>query len=128
MINRPSESELLKLAQIETDKDTPLEDRVIHMHFFLDGHDWYLSEYDPQRRQFFGYLVPNDDYHNARWDYFSFDELCRMRAKANAEVVRNTHWKPKRAIEVDRIRDAYTWRKNLNKSLKNAKRKIARNA
>ena len=128
MINRPTESELLQLAQIKIDKNTPLEERVIHMHFFLDGHDWYVSEYDPQRRHFFGYTIPNDEYHRARWYYFSFDELCRMRAKANAEVIRNTDWIPKRAIEVDRIRDAYTWRKNLDKSLKKAKQKIARNA
>jgi len=127
MINRPTESELLKLAKIEVDKDTPLEDRVIQMHFFLDGQDWYLAEYDPKRRRFFGYFVPNDDYHNARWDHFSFDELCQMRAKANARVVRNTHWVPRRAIEVNRIRDAYTWRKDLDTSLKNAKQKIARN-
>jgi hypothetical protein len=121
MINRPTDSELMKLAEIRIDKNNPLEERVIYMHFFLDGHDWYLSEYDPQRRIFFGYMVPNEDYRNAGWGYFSIDELDRMRAKANTEVIRNTHWKPKRAIDVDRIRDAYTWRKNL----KEAKRKLA---
>lgn len=57
MINRPAESELLKLARIKTNKNTPLEDRFIHMHFFLDGHDWYLSEYDPLRRTFCPYLA-----------------------------------------------------------------------
>jgi hypothetical protein len=128
MINRPTESELLKLAQINIDKNTPLEDRIIHMHFFLDGRDWYVSQYDPQRRHFFGYMIPNDDYHRARWGYFSFDELDRTRTRAKIEVVRNTHWKPKRAIEVDRIRDVYTWRKNLDKALRKAKQKIARNA
>ena len=116
MINKPAESELMKLAEIKIDKNTPLEDRVIYMHFFLDGHDWYLSEYDPQRRVFFGYMVPNDEYHNARWDYFSIDELDRMRSKSDTEVTRNTHWEPKRAIDVDRIRDAYTWKKNMEKA------------
>ena len=127
MLNRPTESELLELAQIKVDKDAPLEDRVIHMHFFLDGHDWYVSEYDPRRRHFFGYMIPNDDYHLARWGYFCFDELDRARKNANAEVVRNTSWHPKKAIQIDRIRDVYAWQKNLQRRLRNAKQKIARN-
>ena len=128
MRNRPNESELLELAQIEIDENTPLEDRMIHMHFFADGHDWYVSEYDPQRRHFFGYMIPYDDYHQARWGYFSFDGLDRTRTKANAEVVRNTHWTPKQAIDIDRIRDAYTWQKNLKEAQRKAKRKMTRHA
>ena len=127
MINRPTESELLKLADIEIDKNTRLEDRVIYMHLFLDGNSWYMAEYDSKRRRFFGYMIPNNDHLNARWDYFSFDKLCRMKGKIHSRVVRNTDWKPKRAIKVDSIRDAYTWRKDLDKGLKKAKRKIARN-
>ena len=128
MLNRPTESELLKLAGIKIDKNTPLEHRVIHMHFFLDGHDWYLAEYDPQRRRFFGYWVPNQDYQRARWDFFGLDELDQMRNGTNAQLVRNPHWKPKRAIDVDRIRDAYAWRRNLEMGLKKAKRRIARDS
>lgn len=121
MINRPTESELLKLAGIKSGKNRPHADRVIHMHFFLDGHSWYMSEYDPKSRRFFGYTIPNDEYHNARWDYFSFDDLCRMRTKAHGEVVRNTHWNPRRAIEVDRIRDVYAWRESMGEDLGRAK-------
>ena len=127
MINRPTESELLELANIKIDKNTPLEDRVIYMHLFLDGHSWYVADYDLKRRRFFGYMIPNNDYPNARWDYFSFDELCQMKGRIHSEVVRNIDWKPRRAIEVDSIRDAYTWRKDLDRGLIKAKRKIARN-
>ena len=127
MINRPTESELLELAKIEIDKNAPLEERVIYMHLFLDGHSWYMSDYDPKRRRFFGYMIPNNEYPNARWDYFSFDELCQMKGSIHSEVVRNIDWKPRRAIEVDSIRDAYTWRKDLDRGLIKAKRKIARN-
>ena len=109
MINRPTESELLKLARIKINKNTPLEERVIHMHFFLDGHDWYVSEYDPQRRTFFGYRVPNDEYHRAGWDHFSIDELYQMRGHENRRVTRNADWTPRPALKIDRIRDAYTW-------------------
>jgi hypothetical protein len=127
MINRPTESELLELANIKIDKEGPLEDRVIYIHLFLDGHSWYVSEYDPKRRRFFGYMIPKNDYLNARWDYFCYDELCRMQGEIHDEVVRNIDWEPKRAIKVDSIRDSYKWRKDLDKGLQKAKRKIARN-
>ena len=116
MINRPEESELLKLAQIEVDKNTPLEERVMHMHFFLDGHDWYLSEYNPFSRTFFGYYVPHDQYHKACWGHFNIDDLYYMRDYKNRRVTRNTDWMPRRAMEIDRIRDAHTWQKSQRKS------------
>lgn len=116
MINRPKESELLKLSQIKINKNTPLEERVIYMHFFLDGHDWYLSEYDPLRRTFYGYIVPRDQYHKAGWDHFNIDELNQMRDHKNRRVTRNTDWIPIQAIKVDRIRDAYTWQNNQRSS------------
>jgi len=109
MINRPNESELLKLAQNKIHKNTPLEERVMHMHFFLDGHDWYLSEYDPLSRTFFGYVVPQDQYHKAGWSRFSIDDLYQMRGHKNRRVTRNTDWIPRRAMEIDRIRDAHAW-------------------
>lgn len=124
MINRPTESELLKLANIEIDKNTPPEDRVIYLHFFLDGCHWYMAKYDPETRLFFGYIVPHSDYRNARWDYFSFDKLCRMKGKIHSRVVRNIDWKPIRAIEVGNIRDAYAWRKDLNEEQEKGKRRI----
>lgn len=125
MINRPSESELLKLANIEIDEDTPLEDRVIYMHFFMDGCSWYMAEYDPESRRFFGYMIPGNKYHKARWDYFGFAKLCRMRGKIHCRVIRNTDWVPRRAIQVGNIRDAYAWKRNLERGLKRARRKIS---
>lgn len=92
--------------------DAPLEDRLIHMHFFCGGHDWYLAEYDPSRRTFFGLFVPDEDYRNARWDHFSFDELERRGPSESDEIVRNLDWTPKRAHQVDRIRDACGWTKH----------------
>lgn len=109
MRDKPTESELAKMGKTLETGDVPLEDRVIHMHFFCGGHDWYLAEYDPSHRTFFGLFVPDEDYRNARWDHFSLDELEQRGTSKGHEVVRNLDWTPKRAFEVDRIRDACGW-------------------
>ena len=114
MRNKPTESELAELCEIPIAKNTPLEERVVHMHFFLGNSDWYVSEYDPQRQMFFGYFIPNNDYEKAGWGQFSLEELDRLRSGRHGEVVRNLDWKPTRAMEVDRIRDAYGWTKGTD--------------
>jgi hypothetical protein len=109
MRNKPTESELAQMCGASESTEMPLEDRVIHMHFFREGRDWYLTEYDSFRRTFFGLFVPDKDYRNARWGHFSLDELERGGTLTGQEVVRNLDWTPKRAFEVDRIRDACGW-------------------
>ena len=115
MRNKPAESELAELCEIPIAENTPLEERVIHMHFFLGNSDWYVSAYDPQRRMFSGYVIPNNDYEKAGWGQFSLEELDRLRSDPHGEVVRNLDWKPTRAMDVDRIRDAHGWTKGADR-------------
>jgi len=89
-----------------------LEDRIVHMHFFCEGRDWYLVEYDPLRRVFFGLFVPDRDDRNAQWGHFSLEELTQRGTATGQEVVRNLDWTPKRAFQVDRIRDTCGWRRH----------------
>ncbi len=115
MRNKPTESELAELCEIPVAEKTPLEERVIHMHFFLGKSDLYVSAYDPQRQMFFGYFIPNNDYETAGWGQFSLEEMDRLRLAPDLEVTRNLDWKPKRAMDVDRIRDAYGWAKGTDR-------------
>ena len=114
MINRPTESELAQLCEIPAAENTPLEERVVHMHFFLGNSAWYMAGYDPRSQVFYGYVIPDNDYARAGWGRFSLSELDRLRQGADDQVVRNLDWKPKRAMEVDRIREAYDWGKGTN--------------
>ena len=114
MRNKPAESELAELCEIPMAEDSPLEERVIYMHFFLGNSDWYVAGYDPQKRMFFGYFIPNNDYAKAGWGRFSLDTLDKLRLDPDLEVVRNLDWKPKKAMDVDRIRDAYGWMKGTD--------------
>ena len=114
MRNKPAESELAELCEIPIAENTPLEERIIHMHFFLGNSDLYVSAYDLQRQMFFGYFIPNNDYEKAAWGQFSLEEMDRLRLAPDLEVTRNLDWRPKRAMDVDRIRDAYGWTKGTD--------------
>lgn len=74
MWNTPSPARLDKIPRLYETEETPLADKIIHLHFFIAGCDWFISEYDGQDL-FFGYAVLNGDYMNAEWGYVSFAEL-----------------------------------------------------
>lgn len=104
MWNEPSARELAKLPRLYDTEMVSLEDKLIHMHFFLGGCDWYVAEYDPTDRIIFGYAILNDDLENAEWGYVSIDELRELRTPSGIEVDRDLHWKVRRAGDVDRIK------------------------
>ena len=75
------------------------------MHFFLGGCDWYVAEFDKSTRDLYGFAILNDDLKNAEWGYTNLDELCEI-TMSGIEVDRDLHWAPRKASEVDRIREA----------------------
>lgn len=95
MWNEPSEEDLAKLPKLYETEHIPLEDKVLQMHFFIMGSDWYAVEYSPEERLFFGYVVLNYDKRNAEWGYFSLDDLCSVRNKDGLQIDRDLFWKPK---------------------------------
>ena len=107
MWNEPSPQELERLPRLYSSEDTSLEEKIIHMHFFLGGCDWYAAEYDPRVRNFFGYAILNDDLQNAEWGEFSFDELREVRTRHGYEIDRDLYWKAAKAKEIEKIREAY---------------------
>ena len=108
MWNKPTEQELSKLPAFYSTEHTPLKDKVIQMHFFLGGCDWYGIEFDPVEKNFFGFVILNGDYDNAEWGYFSLEELASIKVSF-LEVDKDLHWSPKKAIEVRDIRKAHGW-------------------
>ncbi len=99
MWNRPSDAELARLPGLYETENTPLEDKMIYQHYFLGGSDWYMAEYDPNDRLFFGYAILNADYQNAEWGYTNLDELVDINVHG-IEVDRDLHWKPERFVEI----------------------------
>ena len=46
MWNTPTEEELGKIPRLYETENIRLKDKVIHLHFFIMGSDWYIVEYD----------------------------------------------------------------------------------
>lgn len=103
MWNEPSKEELGKLPKLYETENEPLESKLIHMHFFLGGSDWYISEYSPEERIFFGYAILNANYQNAEWGYISYDELRALRTRKGFEIDRDLYWKPTPASQIENI-------------------------
>jgi hypothetical protein len=108
MWNRPGDEELKKLPEFYSTENVPLKEKIIHMHFFIGGCDWYAAEYDSESRTFFGFAILNNDYDMAEWGYFSLRELDELKVKF-LEVDRNLYFKPKKACEIEKIRIAERW-------------------
>lgn len=60
-------------------EDIPLDDKVLHLHFFVGGSDWYIAELDPETGEAFGWgqMVPGC----GEWGYISLPELAALRVK-----------------------------------------------
>ena len=78
MWNTPTEDRLSKIPRLYETEHTPLQEKLIHLHFFLGGCDWYVAEYDGEDI-FWGFAILNNDFQNAEWGYISFSELKSIR-------------------------------------------------
>jgi hypothetical protein len=110
MWNEPTKERLSKIPKLYETEGTPTRDKLIHLHFFIAGCDWYVAEYDGEDI-FFGFAILNEDYEMAEWGYISFSELKSLKLMGWLEVDCEIEeaWPVKRAIEVDKIRTAQGW-------------------
>lgn len=97
MWNKPSQEELAKLPPFYSSEPTPIEDKIIYMHFFLGSADWYVAEFDGQDT-FFGFVNLGDPM-NAEWGTFSLQELDEINI-GGIEVDRELHWQPTKFSEI----------------------------
>ncbi len=85
MWNIPSQSRLDQIPRLYGTEHIPLQDKLIYLHFFIGGSDWFVAEYDGDDT-FFGYVILNGDYQCAEWGYFSFSELKEVKVNGWCEV------------------------------------------
>ena len=101
MWSTPTKRELAQIPRLYETENIPLKDKIIHMHFFIGGCDWYIAEYDGDDL-FWGYAILNDDTENAEWGYISFKELIDLNV-CGIEVDRDLYWKPTRVYDISKI-------------------------
>jgi hypothetical protein len=90
MWNIPSKERFDRIPRLYETEAIPLSEKLIHLHFFIGGCDWYITEYDGNDL-FFGYAILNGDLINAEWGYVSFDELKSLKI-GFVEVDCDLHW------------------------------------
>ena len=110
MWNIPNKIRLAELPRLYETENIPLKDKLIHLHFFIAGCDWYIAEYDGEDL-FWGFAILNNDYEMAEWGYVSFSELKSIKLKGWLEVDCEIEemWKVRKASEVGKMRKAQGW-------------------
>jgi hypothetical protein len=106
MWNEPSAERLAKIPRLYETERIPLKEKLIYLHFFIGGCDWYVAEYDGEDL-FWGYAILNDDHQCAEWGYISFRELKEIKVAGWMEIdcELEEHWHVRRASEIKRIRN-----------------------
>ena len=102
MWNEPTKEQLDLISKFYETDCISLAGKLIYLHFFIFGSDWYISEYDGDNL-FWGFVILNQDYINAEWGYISFQELRKLNINGS-KVDFDLHWKPIRAGEIDKIK------------------------
>ena len=113
MWNEPTKEQLARLPQLYETEGTEPADKIIHLHFFSGGCDWYIAEYDGDDI-FFGYANLGDPA-MAEWGYISFQELKESQVEAPSlkdgrptdglpiQVDRELPWRPKKFSEITKL-------------------------
>ena len=100
MLNEPTEEELSKVPLLYKTERIPLSERDVYFHFFCGNSDWWILEYDPNDRLFFG-IAKIFVY---ELGYISFDEMKDAKAFGVMEVERDLNFGVKKVKDVDALK------------------------
>ena len=110
MWNEPSKERLSKIPRLYETENTLLKEKLVYIHFFLGGSDWYICEFDGEDL-FFGFAILNNDLDMAEWGYVSFRELKEIKINGWLEVdcEKEEFWKVLKASAIEKISKANRW-------------------
>jgi len=113
MWNVPTKERLSKIPKLYETENMPLKDKLVYLHFFIGGSDWFICEYDG-KDIFFGFCILNNDLEMSEWGYVSFSELKSIKANGWLEIdcELEEFWKVQPAREVEVLRKANGWKKD----------------
>ena len=104
MWNEPNKERLASIPKLYETESIPLKDKLIYLHFFIAGCDWYIAEYD-RNDLFWGFGILNNDIQNAEWGYISFSELKSLKLKwLEVDCETEEIWQVRKASEIDKIK------------------------
>lgn len=102
MWNEPTKEQLNQIPGLYETEHVKTPDKLIFMHFFIGGCDWYVAEFDGEDL-FFGFAILNDDHLNSEWGYFSLRELKSIQV-GWVQIDHDLHWDVRKASEIERIK------------------------
>ena len=110
MWNEPTKERLNKVPRLYETENVPLKEKLVHLHFFIGGCDWYICETDGKDIMW-GFCILNNDYEMAEWGYVSLSELRSIKIEGWLEVDCELEeiWEVKKAVDIDKIRIAQGW-------------------
>ncbi|MFC1488944.1 DUF2958 domain-containing protein [Thermodesulfobacteriota bacterium] len=112
MWNAPNVKRLSKLPRLYETENIQLKDKLVYLHFFIGGCDWFICEYDGEDL-LWGFAILNNDYDMAEWGYISFKELREISIRGiEIDCELEEYWKVRPAIEIEQIRKANRWIKD----------------
>lgn len=79
-------------------EDVEAPAKVIQLHYFMGGCDWWLAELDPERWLAFGYVCLGDP-QMAEWGYVDLAELEMILVKGIWPIERDLYWTPRAAMD-----------------------------
>ena len=110
MWNLPSTQRLSKIPKLYQTESVSLQNKLIYLHFFIGGSDWYVSEFDGQDT-FWGFAILSGDYLNAEWGYFTFSELKAINLRGmEIDCELEEYWTVRPATQVGKICLAQLWK------------------
>ncbi len=109
----PSPEQLGRIPGLYGSESTRARDKIVHLHYFAGGSDWWLVELDLEDRIAFGYVRLGGHPDGAEWGYVDLAELAEvfvpgqaiaieggLRIQVPVIVERDLHWRPRPAGEV----------------------------
>jgi len=107
MWNEPTKEQLSNIPKLYETEQTPLEEKIVYLHFFIGGCDWFIFECDGADICF-GYAILNNDYQMAEAGYISLAELKSINI-GGIEVDCDLYWENPPAGQVEKICKGMDW-------------------
>ena len=109
MWNEPTRERLDRIPRLYETEQIPLKEKLIYLHFFIGGCDWFITEFDGDDL-FWGFAILNNDLEMAEWGYISFGELKAINLHGfQIDCETEDAWRVRKASEVQRICEAQGW-------------------
>jgi len=91
-----------KIPKLYATDKVDAADKIVWLHYFTGGSDWWVTEYDPETGVAFGYACLNGDTQNAEWGYMSLPEMEEVYIAPFTIIERDCYWTPEVFSEMRR--------------------------